>query len=115
MYFSFIFQARHHNLSVTRCFHFMLLCHISVTLLQLLASIFVLPPVVSSHHILWLLCVTIPLLSLTLMGNPLDTKLMTIALSKNNNFVTKKVSLDITTPMPVELFVLAASMINYNL
>jgi hypothetical protein len=46
----------------------------------------------SSQHLLWLIFVVVPLLSLTVMGNPVDPRVMNNATSKNSEYVSKQVN-----------------------
>lgn len=76
------------------CFQFMLCCQLSLSLIQVLSSLTLhVPPVLSSRHLLWLLCVIIPSLSLTMMGNQVDTRIMMEATGKNNKYISKEVSI----------------------
>ncbi|XP_048256879.1 transmembrane protein 94-like [Haliotis rufescens] len=82
-----IAEARHFTQAMRNCFYLMLCFHLSLTLTQVLASILLLPPTLDTRHLLWLLLVVIPLLSLTLMGNPVDPRIMTMATRKNKDHV----------------------------
>ncbi|XP_064610858.1 transmembrane protein 94-like isoform X2 [Liolophura sinensis] len=89
-----IAEARHYLMMMRNCFQFMLCCQLSLSLIQVLSSLTLhLPPVLSSRHILWLLCVVIPSLSLTMMGNQVDTRIMMEATGKNNRHINKEVIL----------------------
>lgn len=70
----------------------MLCYHLSISLAQVLASIVLLPPILSSQHLLWLLFIVVPALSLTLMGNPVDPRVMNNATSKNPEYISTQVN-----------------------
>jgi len=72
---------------------FYLKCQSTLTLLQLLTSILLLPPVLSSQLVLWLSCLVVPLLSFTLMGNPLNRHVAQTAQAKNQTSFVKQVLL----------------------
>ena len=67
-------------------------CQSSLTLLQLLNTILLLPPVVSAQLVLWLSCLIVPLLSFTLMGNPLNRHVTQMAQAKNQTSFVKQVT-----------------------
>jgi hypothetical protein len=69
----------------------MLCYHLSVTLAQVLASLLLLPPVLAPQHLLWLLIVVIPLLSLSMLGNAVDFRIMNNATVKYPKKFTKEV------------------------
>ncbi|XP_013405045.1 transmembrane protein 94-like, partial [Lingula anatina] len=86
-----IAEARHHCVAMRNSFLCLLSYHLSISLIQLLAAIFLLPPVLASRHLLWLLLVVAPSLSLVHFGNPLDPHIMTLASGKNEDYLTKDV------------------------
>ena len=88
-------QARWQLMSMRNCFHLMLCCSLSVTLAQILASLFQLPMVLPAQHILWLVLVIIPLLGITMLGNPVDARVMSLANSKNVNHLSKEVQFSV--------------------
>ncbi|XP_029633294.1 transmembrane protein 94 isoform X2 [Octopus sinensis] len=88
-----IAEARNHVLSMGNCFQFMLCCHLSLSLVQVMATLFLLPPPISGHQILWLIFIVVPLLSLGLMGNPVDPRNMTLATAKNCDHINKQMLL----------------------
>lgn len=72
----------------------MLCYHLSVTLVQVLASILLLPPVLAPQQLLWLLIFVIPLISLSMMGNAVDFRIMNNATVKYPKNITIEVCLD---------------------
>ncbi|XP_052262626.1 transmembrane protein 94-like isoform X3 [Dreissena polymorpha] len=85
-----IAEARSQLMSLRSCFYFLLCCSLSLTVAQLLASLLQLPTLFPPQHMLWLILIVLPLLSLTMMGNPVDARVMSIATSKNNNHIPKE-------------------------
>lgn len=72
----------------------MLCYHLSVTLVQVLASLLLLPPVLAPQQLLWLLIFVIPLISLSMMGNAVDFRIMNNATVKYPKNITIEVCLD---------------------
>ncbi|XP_064632802.1 transmembrane protein 94-like isoform X2 [Lineus longissimus] len=89
-----IAEARHHSFSMKNCFQFLLSCYMTLSFTQLFTSIFVLPPIISGHHILWLVCLILPCLALTLITTEVDPLVMTIALGKNKGHLKTQVILE---------------------
>jgi hypothetical protein len=69
----------------------MLCCSLSITFAQVLASLFLLPPILPAQHLLWLSLIVVPLLGLTMMGNSVDARVMTLATRKNAQHITAEV------------------------
>ncbi|KAL4241053.1 hypothetical protein ACF0H5_001831 [Mactra antiquata] len=88
-----IAEARSQLMSMRNCFYFMMCCSLSVTLAQVMASILLLPPILQAQHTMWLSLVIIPLLGLTMMGNPVDARVMSLATRKNSNHITSEMIL----------------------
>ena len=87
----FTLQARHLCFGLMNCFSFMLSCQLVLSAVMLLSSFFLLPPPLTGLHILWLTCLTVPLLSLSLIGSSADQDLMTMITGKNDkNFKVPK-------------------------
>ncbi|XP_054717326.1 transmembrane protein 94-like [Uloborus diversus] len=85
-----IMEARHFMCSVRNGLQFMLCCCLSISLLQVIAAMFFLPLVLPLAHLLWMICLEIPLLSLSLLGNPVDSKVMMLATGKNLKVANKQ-------------------------
>lgn len=92
MYCYTLFQARDHCQSMRALFMLMLFLQLFVLLLQLLNSVLLMPPILASHHVLWLVTVAVPLLSVTLMGVPLHHHILKVALGKNKQHLKKQVT-----------------------
>ncbi|XP_061182038.1 transmembrane protein 94-like [Saccostrea echinata] len=88
-----ITEARTFLLSLKNTFYLMLCYHLSVTLIQVFASLLLLPPVLAPQHLLWLLIFIIPLLSLSMMGNAVDFRIMNNATVKYPKTITKEMIL----------------------
>jgi len=67
-------------------------CQSAVTLLLLLNCVLLLPPILSSQLVLWLSCLIVPLLSFTLIGNPLNRQVAQVAHGKNRTSFVKQVN-----------------------
>src|SRR6218665_1867964 len=85
-------KARHHCQRIRSVSKLYLTCQVSLGLFQLLNSVFLLPPALPANVVLWLAVIVIPLLSLTLMGNPLDRKMSQMAQGKNRTHFAKQVN-----------------------
>ncbi|WAQ96926.1 TMM94-like protein [Mya arenaria] len=85
-----IAEARNQLMCLRNCFYFMLCCSLSVTGGQLVSSVVQLPTLLPPQHLLWLVLIVIPLLGLTMMGNPVDHRVMSLATSKNNSHLSNE-------------------------
>lgn len=63
----------------------------SLSAIQLGAALFFLPPVLTAGQVLWLSCVAVPLLSVSLMGAPTDSSVMNVATGKNSRRIDRAV------------------------
>ncbi len=72
-------------------FLLLLMFQMTLVVIQLLDSILLLPPILATHHVIWLFAVALPLLSITLVGNPFDPNIMEMALGKNKDHLTQNV------------------------
>ncbi|XP_078346969.1 transmembrane protein 94-like isoform X3 [Oculina patagonica] len=77
-------EARRLCFGLRNCFSFMLSCQLVLSAVMLLSSCFLLPPPLTGLHLLWLSCLIVPLLSLSLIGSPADQNLMTMMTGKND-------------------------------
>ena len=90
----FALQARRLCFGLRNCFSFMLSCQLVLSAVMFLSSCFLLPPPFTGLHLLWLSCIIVPLLSLSLIGSPADQDLMTMMTGKNDrNFKVINTSL----------------------
>ncbi|XP_053721019.1 transmembrane protein 94 isoform X1 [Synchiropus splendidus] len=83
-------QARHTVYGIRKCFLFLLQCQLSLVIIQFLACLAQLPPPMNTTDILWLSCFSCPLLSVSLLGKPPDSSVMTVATGKNLDAIPRK-------------------------
>ncbi|KAF3704786.1 Transmembrane protein 94 [Channa argus] len=83
-------QARHTTYGIRKCFLFLLQCQLSLVIIQFLACLAQLPPPMNTTDILWLSCFSCPLLSMSLLGKPPDSSVMTVATGKNLEAIPRK-------------------------
>nr|XP_029134346.1 transmembrane protein 94 [Labrus bergylta] len=83
-------QARHTTYGIRKCFLFLLQCQLSLVIIQFLACLAQLPPPLNTTDILWLSCFSCPLLSVSLLGKPSDSSVMTVATGKNLDAIPRK-------------------------
>ncbi|XP_069578597.1 transmembrane protein 94 isoform X5 [Brachyistius frenatus] len=83
-------QARHTTYGIRKCFLFLLQCQLSLVIIQFLACLAQLPPPMNTTDILWVSCFSYPLLSVSLLGKPPDSSVMTVATGKNLDAIPKK-------------------------
>ncbi|GFR98014.1 transmembrane protein 94 [Elysia marginata] len=85
-----IMESRHFTLALRNSFYLMLCCSLTLVLSQLLCCLLQLPPPLAVQHELWLVCVLVPALSLSLMGNPNEARTLSMATHKNINIVNRQ-------------------------
>uniref|UniRef100_A0A8C4SUU1 Transmembrane protein 94 n=1 Tax=Erpetoichthys calabaricus TaxID=27687 RepID=A0A8C4SUU1_ERPCA len=83
-------QARHTTYGIRKCFLFLLQCQLTLVIIQFVACLVQLPPPINITDILWLSCFCFPLLSLSLLGKPPDSSVMTVATGKNLDSIPRK-------------------------
>ncbi|KAK1907013.1 Transmembrane protein 94, partial [Dissostichus eleginoides] len=83
-------QARHTTYGIRKCFLFLLQCQLSLVILQFLACLAQLPPPMNTTDILWMSCFSCPLLSVSFLGKPPDSSVMTVATGKNLDAIPRK-------------------------
>ncbi|KAF7649423.1 hypothetical protein LDENG_00140690 [Lucifuga dentata] len=83
-------QARHTTYGIRKCFLFLLQCQLSLVIIQFLACLAQLPPPMNTTDILWLSCFSCPLISVSLLGKPPDSSVMTVATGKNLDAIPRK-------------------------
>ncbi|XP_066939120.1 transmembrane protein 94 isoform X21 [Macrobrachium rosenbergii] len=86
-----IMESRHYMQQVVSCFQFWACCCMSITFLQLLAAMAALPPLLSSGDVLWLTCIIIPVLSISLVAAPTNPCVMNQATGKNVVVLNKQI------------------------
>ncbi|XP_042112311.1 transmembrane protein 94 isoform X5 [Ovis aries] len=83
-------QARHATYGIRKCFLFLLQCQLTLVVIQFLSCLVQLPPILSTTDILWLSCFCYPLLSISLLGKPPHSSIMSMATGKNLQSIPKK-------------------------
>ncbi|XP_066560947.1 transmembrane protein 94 [Amia ocellicauda] len=83
-------QARHTTYGIRKCFLFLLQCQLTLVIIQFLACLLQLPPPINITDILWLSCFCYPLLSVSFLGKPPDSSVMTVATGKNLDAIPRK-------------------------
>ncbi|KAM9210912.1 transmembrane protein 94 isoform 7-T8 [Dugong dugon] len=83
-------QARHATYGIRKCFLFLLQCQLMLVVIQFLSCLVQLPPLLSTTDILWLSCFCYPLLSISLLGKPPHSSIMSVATGKNLQSIPKK-------------------------
>ncbi|XP_055993842.1 transmembrane protein 94 isoform X2 [Sorex fumeus] len=83
-------QARHATYGIRKSFLFLLQCQLMLVAIQFLACLVQLPPILSTTDILWLSCFCFPLLSISLLGKPPHSSIMSMATGKNLHSIPKK-------------------------
>lgn len=83
-------QARHTTYGIRKCFLFLLQCQLSLVMLQFLACVAQLPPPMNITDIVWLSCFCCPLLSVSFLGKPPESTVMTVATGKNLDAIPRK-------------------------
>ncbi|KAK5895558.1 hypothetical protein CgunFtcFv8_009242 [Champsocephalus gunnari] len=83
-------QARHTTYGIRKCFLFLLQCQLSLVILQFLACLAQLPPPMNTTDILWMSCFSCPLLSVSFLGKPPESSVMTVATGKNLDAIPRK-------------------------
>ncbi|XP_059152862.1 transmembrane protein 94-like [Physella acuta] len=89
-----IMESRHYIFAMRNCFYLMLCCLLAVVLSQFVCCLFLLPPVMDVQHVLWLVLVVVPALSLSLLGNPNEARTVGLATHKNIHHVNKQMIIE---------------------
>lgn len=80
-----VMEARSFMNNLRNSLQFLLCCSLSLSIVQLFASMLLLPPLLTSGQVVWLVFFILPVLSFSLMGTPVDPHIMTMATGKNLN------------------------------
>ena len=80
-----VMEARSFMNNLRNSLQFLLCCSLSLSIVQLFASMLLLPPLLTSGQVIWLVFFVLPVLSFSLMGTPVDPHVMTMATGKNLN------------------------------
>lgn len=70
---------------------FWLCSSLTLSFMQCLAAVFMLPALLTAGQVLWFVCIVIPLLSVSLMGVKVDKSIMQKPLGKNQTVFSQEV------------------------
>ncbi|XP_053975201.1 transmembrane protein 94 isoform X2 [Hylaeus volcanicus] len=91
--FHLIMEARHYMKCLWNCVQFWLCCTVTLSFTQAVSGFLLLPPLFSVDQVLWLSCLVIPMLSISMIATPKDTTIMQRATGKNQCTVNGQVAL----------------------
>ncbi|KAK9307442.1 hypothetical protein QLX08_002248 [Tetragonisca angustula] len=91
--FHLIMEARHYMTCLWNCVQFWLCCTITLSFTQALSGFLLLPPLFSVDQVLWLCCLIIPMLSISMIATPMDPTIMQRATGKNQCTVNGQIAL----------------------
>ncbi|CAL7933066.1 unnamed protein product [Xylocopa violacea] len=74
--FHLIMEARHYMTCLWNCVQFWLCCTVTLSFTQAVSCFLLLPPLFSVDQILWLCCLIIPMLSISMIATPMDPTIM---------------------------------------
>ena len=86
-----VLESRHLGLCLRNVLQLWAACVASLSFIQLAAAIFFLPPIFTIGQVLWLTCITIPILAISLIGAPTNPSVMSIATGKNLRNIDREV------------------------
>ncbi|XP_022917175.2 transmembrane protein 94 isoform X1 [Onthophagus taurus] len=84
-------ESRHFVSNLWNCVQFWLCCSVTISFVQLLTNVFMLPALLTPGQVLWLVCFVVPLLSVSLMASPFDKDIMKKPQPKNQIAFNKDV------------------------
>ncbi|XP_073997846.1 transmembrane protein 94-like protein l(2)k05819 isoform X2 [Rhodnius prolixus] len=88
-----IMHARHYMKCLWNCVQFWMCGVFTISILQVIAAIVMLPPIFTTGQILWLSCVVVPFLALSLVHIPANTQVMQRPGSKSQSNVNSEVAI----------------------
>ncbi|XP_076235188.1 transmembrane protein 94-like protein l(2)k05819 isoform X2 [Calliopsis andreniformis] len=91
--FHLIMEARHYMKCLWNCVQFWLCCTVTVSFTQAVSSFLLLPPLFSVDQVLWLSCLIIPMLSISMIATPMDPTIMQRATGKNQCTINGQIAL----------------------
>ncbi|XP_076680619.1 transmembrane protein 94-like protein l(2)k05819 isoform X4 [Andrena cerasifolii] len=91
--FHLIMEARHYMKCLWNCVQFWLCCTVTLSFTQALSGFFLLPPLFTVDQVLWLSCLIIPMLSISMIATPMDATIMQRATGKNQCTINGQVAL----------------------
>ncbi|CAH1388876.1 unnamed protein product [Nezara viridula] len=89
--FHLIMHARHYMMCLWNCLQFWICCMFTLTMVQMITIMVMLPPLFSAGQTLWLSCVVLPLLSISLVNSPTNTQVMLRPVPKKQSTINSKV------------------------
>ncbi|XP_033214958.1 transmembrane protein 94 isoform X2 [Belonocnema kinseyi] len=91
--FHLVMEARHYMKCLWNCVQFWLGCVVTLSAAQAFSGFLLLPPLFSVGQVLWLTCLIIPLLSISMVATPTDSTIMQRATGKNQCVINRQVTL----------------------
>ncbi|XP_047352774.1 transmembrane protein 94 isoform X3 [Vespa velutina] len=91
--FHLIMEARHYMKCLWNCVQFWLCCTVTLSFAQAISAILLLPPLLSVYQIVWLSCLIIPVLSISMIATPMDSTIMQRATGKNQCIINGQVAI----------------------
>ncbi|XP_058796297.1 transmembrane protein 94 isoform X3 [Phymastichus coffea] len=88
-----VMEARRYMKCLWNCVQFWLCCMVTLSLVQAVSAFLLLPPLFSVGQVLWLTCLIVPLLAVSLVGSPSDPIIMQQATGKNQCGISAQVAL----------------------
>ncbi|XP_043281137.1 transmembrane protein 94 isoform X2 [Venturia canescens] len=88
-----VMEARDYMKCLWNCVQFWLCCVVTVSFAQAISGFLLLPPLFSVSQVMWLCCLIIPLLSISMIATPTDSTIMQRATGKNQCVVGGQVAL----------------------
>ncbi|XP_018571682.1 transmembrane protein 94 isoform X2 [Anoplophora glabripennis] len=76
MFYHLIMEARHFVATLWSSVQFWLCCCVCLSLMQVLATVCMLPGLLTTGQVLWFSCVAVPLISVALLAKPVDQEVM---------------------------------------
>ncbi|XP_044272389.1 transmembrane protein 94 isoform X2 [Tribolium madens] len=92
-FYHLVMEARHFVTILWSAVQFWVSCCVILSVMQLVSVLVMLPPVLTTGQILWLTCLVVPMLSVSLMGLPVDPEVMKKPQGKNQVGVNLGISM----------------------
>lgn len=84
-------KARRYMKCLWNCVQFWLCCMVTLSLVQAISAFLLLPPLFNVGQVLWLTCLIVPLIAVSLVGSPSDSMIMQQATGKNQSGISAQV------------------------
>ncbi|KAL1116220.1 hypothetical protein AAG570_005715 [Ranatra chinensis] len=91
--FHLIMHARHYMQCIWNCIQFWVCCSLTLSALQVVAAIVMLPPLFSTGQVLWLSCGVVPALAVSLIFAPTNLQVMQRPASKNQFTINSEMAI----------------------